>query len=253
MGDLIAVAGKGGVGKSTFSALLVRYLLKKGEKPLLVVDADPNFNLPAMLGIKPEETIGQVLEEFMGAKLTIPQGMSKQSFLELRLNQAVAEGKSFDLVVMGRPEGPGCYCSANAVLRDFLDRMRDNYKWIVVDNQAGMEHLSRRTEGKINYLLIVSDATVKGLRTVGNLLELVEELKLDVDKKYLVVNRANNLAPRLLDIIGKYDLIYLGSIPEDSLVIEFDLEEKSLLQLPDSSSAVKSSEQLLDKVFNQKF
>jgi len=252
MGDLIAVAGKGGVGKSTFSALLIRYLIKKGETPILAVDADPNSNLPVMLGIKPEETIGQVLEEFMGAKLTIPQGMSKQSFLELRLNQAVAEGKNLDLVAMGRPEGPGCYCSPNAVLRDFLDRMRGNYKWVVVDNEAGMEHLSRRTEGKINYLIIVSDPTLKGVRTAGNLLELVGELNLDIDQKYLVINRAENLDPRLLDIIRKYDLIYLGSIPEDSLVIEYDLEEKSLLQLPDSSSAVKSSEQLLDRVFNKK-
>ncbi len=249
MGKLVAVAGKGGVGKSTFCALVIRYLLKKGEVPILAVDADPNSNLPVMIGIKPEETIGQILEEFMGAKLTIPQGMSKQSFLELRLNQAVAEGKDIDLIVMGRPEGPGCYCAPNAVLRDFLDRMRDNYKWVVVDNEAGMEHLSRRTEGKINYLFIVSDPTVKGIRTVKNLLNLCAQLSLEIDEKFLIINRTQKLDKRLLDMINKLEVKYLGAILEDNQVIEFDLEEKPLLQLPDSSPAVVSSEQLLDMAF----
>jgi len=248
MAELIAVAGKGGVGKSTFSALTIRYLLKN-FRPILAVDADPNSNLPVMLGLTPSETIGTVMEDFMSSKLKIPSGMSKQSWLLLRLSQAVAEGKGLDLIVMGRPEGTGCYCSANTVLRDFLDRMRENYQWVVVDNEAGMEHLSRRTEGKIDYLFIVSDPTVKGLRTVNHLMTLVSELKLELKEKFLIVNRASELEPKLKEWAGKSGAKFLGTIPEDMVINDYDLEEKPLLSLPDSSSAVQAIEKLLEKAF----
>jgi len=248
MSQLIAIAGKGGVGKSTFAALLIRYLLKT-DRPILAVDADPNSTLPVMLGLKPGETIGEVLEQFMSAKLAMPAGMSKQAWLQLRLSQAVAEGKGLDLIVMGRPEGEGCYCSPNAVLREFLDRMRENYKWVVVDNEAGMEHLSRRTEGKIDYLFVVSDPTVKGLRTVNKVMELIAELKLEPKAKYLVLNKARELDPRLAALSASTGAEYLGAVPEDELIGESDLEEKSLLALPDDSAAVSACEKFLGRVF----
>ncbi len=248
MSQLIAIAGKGGVGKSTFSALLIRYLLKV-DRPILAVDADPNSTLPVMLGLKPGQTIGEVLEEFMSSKLKIPAGMGKQAWLQLRLSQAVAEGKGLDLMVMGRPEGEGCYCSPNAVLREFLDRMRENYKWVVVDNEAGMEHLSRRTEGKIDYLFVVSDPTVKGIRTVKNVMDLIAELKLEIKAKYLVLNKAATMDPKLAGLIAGIGIEHLGELPEDARIGEYDLAEKSLLELPDPSPAVAASENILAKVF----
>jgi len=250
MGKLIAIAGKGGVGKSTFSALAIRYLLEK-RGPILAVDADPNSNLPTMLGLKPKETIGQVLEDFMSAKLTIPQGISKQQWLNLRLNQAITESKGLDLIVMGRPEGPGCYCSANAVLRDFLDQLRGNYQWVVVDNEAGMEHLSRRTEGRIDQLILISDGTVKGIRTVGNILELIEELKLEVRQRYLVINRVETLLPALEDMIKELKIEFLGLIPEDKLIMDYDLKQLSLLNLPESSPAVQAEKEIMERILNK--
>jgi len=250
MGDMIAIAGKGGVGKSTFAALLIRSLLKKGG-PVLAVDADPNSNLPAMLGMKAETTIGSILEEFQSEKLKIPAGMTKQSWLETRLNRAIIESRGLDLVVMGRPEGQGCYCAANTLLRDFLDRLRPNYQWIVADNEAGMEHLSRRTVGAIDRLVMISDATVKGLRTAANLLALILELKLAVKDKYLVVNCANGLEPRLLEMIANLGINFLGTIPQDKNIIAYDLEEKSLLGLPDDSAAIKASESIVENLANK--
>ena len=237
MSTVIAVAGKGGAGKTTFSALLIRALLAEGHKPILAVDADPNANLGTALGLKVEQTVGQVLEEFHGRKLTIPPGMSKQAFLELRLNQALVESRGLDLLAMGRPEGQGCYCSANAVLRDTLERLADNYRFVVLDNEAGMEHLSRRTAHRIDILIMVSDPSMKGVRTVKSLLELVAELKLPVTKKFLVLNRARELDPRLRAAAAELEIPLLGLAPEDPAVTEQDLAARSFLELSASSAA----------------
>ena len=250
MSKLIAIAGKGGVGKTTVAALAVKFFMQR-QGPVLAVDADHNSNLPVSLGLKPEMTIGDVLEEFMSSKLKMPAGMTKQNWLEMRLNQAIVESKNLDLVAMGRPEGEGCYCSPNAVLRDFLDRLRNNYKWVVVDNEAGMEHLSRRTAGKIDCLVFVSDATIKGLRTVQSLLKLADGLKLASRKRFLVLNRCEKVEQKLQEIISGLGLEFLGVIPEDKNISEFDSDEKSLLLLPDNSPAVKASVELLEKVANQ--
>lgn len=245
---VMAVCGKGGTGKTTLSSLMIRSLIEKGDTPLLAVDADPNSNLAPALGIRPDETVGQVLEEFHGKKLTIPQGMSKQAFLELRLNQALSEAKGIDLLVMGRPEGPGCYCSANAVLRDMLERLTENYKFAVIDNEAGMEHLSRRTAGRIDVLLMVTDHSMKGIRTVGGLLDLVGELGLPVLKKYLVISRADRLDPRLQAEVENLPVPLLGLVPEDENVADFDLDMKPFLDLPDSSPAAAAVAEMLDKI-----
>jgi CO dehydrogenase maturation factor len=245
--QVIAVAGKGGTGKTTVASLLIRGLSQESG-PILAVDADPNSNLPVTLGLEPEETIGGVLEEFHGSKLKIPQGISKQAYLEMRLHQAVVESKGMDFLVMGRQEGPGCYCSANAVLRDFLEKLSENYLWVVVDNEAGMEHLSRRTESRINVLILVSDPTVKGIRTVKNLVDLVDELKLEIDHKYLVVNRAESLDKRLNPLVESLSIPFLGCIPDDPLLMEADLEEGPLLKLPEDSPAVRAVDEILAEI-----
>jgi len=240
MSRILAVAGKGGTGKTTLAALIIRHLLRGNRGPCLAVDADPDANLGVMLGRRPERTVGRVLQDFLEQKLSLPQGLPKQSFLELQLNAAISEGKGLDLVEMGRPEGPGCYCSANAVLRDFLERLSENYRAVVVDNEAGMEHLSRRTAGKINDLFMVSDHSVKGIRTVMSLLELIDELKLNPERKFLVVCRTGSLEARLEVQIRELDLEYLGTVPEDPNIVEFDLRERSLLELPEDSPAVQA-------------
>jgi CO dehydrogenase maturation factor len=245
---VIAVCGKGGTGKTTLSALIVRSLIKNGDMPILAVDADPNSNLGTTLGMGVDETVGQVLEEFHAKKLTIPQGMSKQAFLELRLNQAVAEARGIDLLVMGRPEGPGCYCSANAVLRDMLERLTENYACVVLDNEAGMEHLSRRTANRIDLLIMVSDPSLKGLRTVAGLLDLVAELELPILEKYLVVSRAGELDSRLSNFIEDLPIPLLGTAPEDPMVVDYDLDMKSFLELPDDSAAALAVERMVAKL-----
>jgi CO dehydrogenase maturation factor len=240
MSQILAVAGKGGTGKTTFAALLIRHLLRSGRGPLLAVDADPDANLGVMVGHRAEKTVGQVLQEFLEQKMNIPQGMPKQQWIELQLNAAISESKGLDFIAMGRPEGPGCYCSANAVLRDFLERLSENYPSVVVDNEAGMEHLSRRTAGKIDQLFMISDPSVKGLRTVVSLLELIDELKLNPEHKFLVLCRAGRLDPRLETQIRELKVDYLGAVPEDPQIVEFDLNERSLLELPDDAPAVQA-------------
>ena len=251
MATVIAVAGKGGTGKTTFASLLVRALLARGERPILAVDADPNSNFAGALGMKVEETGGMVLEEFHGKKLTIPAGMSKASFLELRLNQAVAEARGLDLVSMGRPEGQGCYCSANSILRDVLERLTDNYKFVIIDNEAGMEHLSRRTAHRIDVLLMVTDPSMKGVRTVRTLFDLVEELALPVARKYVVLNRSRELDPRLAAEVAALPVPLLGMVPEDPAVTEQDLASKSFLELGEQSAAAAAVSGLLDRLLTE--
>jgi len=248
LSKVIAICGKGGVGKTTVSCLIVRSLLKSGARPLLAVDADPNSNLAPALGIEPEETVGQVLEEFHGKKLTIPPGMAKAAYLELRLNQAIAESKGLDLLVMGRPEGPGCYCSANSILREMLERLVGNYQFAVLDNEAGMEHLSRRTANRIDALLMVTDPSMKGVRTVQGLLDLLAEISLPIVSKYVVLSRINGADPRLIKAIEQLPVPLIGKVPEDKNVTEYDLELKSFLELPDDSPAVVAVNEMVGKL-----
>jgi CO dehydrogenase maturation factor len=247
MSQILAVAGKGGVGKTTLAALLIRALSREGG-PVLAVDADPNSNLAVSIGLNPEDTLGGVLEEFNRSKVNIPQGMPKHSYLELRLNQSVVESRGIDMITMGRGEGPGCYCTVNAILRDFLEKLSDNYPWVVIDNEAGMEHLSRNTATRINDLMVVSDPSIKGIRTVRNLLELVNELHLNIDRMSLVIARAGSLDPRVSSLMKELPIRYLGFIPEDPLILEADLEEKSLLQLPDDSPSVRAVDEIIKEI-----
>lgn len=240
MGKLIAVAGKGGTGKTTVAGLLVRHLLATGRTPIFAVDADPNHTLGEALGIPVETTIGMMREEFIGERAQIPAGMSKDAVLERQMHAAIQEAEGIDLLVMGRQEGPGCYCYLNNVLRRFLDMLADDYPYIVVDNEAGMEHLSRRTTKKIDLLLVVCDHSVKAARAAGRIVELAEELQLRVGEKRLVLNRTpDNIRPEVQDEIDRSGLEILAKLPDDDLVTDADARGDSLVGLPDACRSVR--------------
>ncbi len=250
MTKVIAVAGKGGTGKTTVSALAIRNLIQTDHKPVLAVDADPNSNLGESLGIPVDRTIGGMREDFFQKKGQVPAGMSKELYLNMQLNQVVIESKGFDMLVMGRQEGPGCYCFINNVLRKYSEELAENYKTMVVDNEAGMEHLSRRTAHKIDYLLLVSDHALRGLRAVRRIHELIESLDLRIGQKGLVVNRApETLDPAFLEEVEKLGLTIVGKVPQDANLETFDFEQRSLIDLPDDSPAVLAVNEILKAVF----
>jgi len=245
----IAVAGKGGSGKTSIASLIIRYLKKNGSVPILAVDADPNSNLGESLGLEVKQTVGRILNEFQGEKINIPPGMTKEAYLEYKLNEAIVESKGLDLLTMGRGEGPECYCYPNLVLRKIIDTLAGNYAYVVMDNEAGMEHLSRRTTRNIDEFLLVSDHSVKGVRTIAHIRDLVSELKLAVKRQSVVIN----FAPTTLDPLVTEELTRLGIdlaaiIPWDEEVREYDLKLKPLFDLPDTSKAVIAVNELMAKL-----
>jgi CO dehydrogenase maturation factor len=247
MGKVIAMAGKGGTGKTTLSALVIRHLRKKGLKPILAVDADPSSNLVDALGLKVNKSLGTAREDFFETKGNLPPGMTKETYLEMKLHEILVESPGLDLLVMGRPEGPGCYCYANNILRRHLDLLIKNYPFVVMDNEAGMEHLSRRTTQGVDYLLFLSDYSLKGIRTVGKIKELIGELKLAVKEKYLVVDRApNGMDPVFSREVQDLGLPLLGAIPEDPFVSEYEMKGRPLLELPDESPAVRVVDRMME-------
>ncbi len=249
MSKVIALAGKGGVGKTTVSALVTRYFAKKGGSPLLAIDADPNSNLGETLGLKIENTVGDVRENFMKDPQAVPSGMDKTLYLEMLMNQVLIEQKTYDLLVMGRQEGQGCYCMVNNILNRFAEELEKNYKYMLVDNEAGMEHLSRRTKGKVDYLILVTDYALRGLRAVGRINGMLEGLKLTVAAKGLVVNRApEKLSQAFLDEVESIGLPIIGTIPDDTNLLEFDMERRSLMDLPDDSPAVVAVDKVIDNI-----
>ena len=245
----ISVAGKGGSGKTSLACLIIRYLIRAGEGPLLAVDADPNANLGESLGLDIGQTIGSTIASFNTEKIKIPSGMTKQAYLEYTLNQAVVESKGIDLITMGRGEGPECYCYPNLMLRKFVDSLSDSYAYVVTDNEAGMEHLSRRTAQRIDALLIASDHSVKGVRTIARIGGLVEELGLAVRKQSAVISFVpNGLDPRIGEELSRLGIEPGAIIPYDEEVRQYDIEQKSLLDLPDTSRAVMAVDDLMAKV-----
>ncbi|MBI4495465.1 MAG: AAA family ATPase [Deltaproteobacteria bacterium] len=239
MSQVFAVAGKGGTGKTTLAALIIRHLRNRNRGPVLAVDADPNSNLAEALGVKAAQSLGKTREDFQGSKSQLPPGMTKDIYLEMKLHEILVESPGVDLMVMGRPEGPGCYCYANHILRRHLDFLASNYPFVVMDNEAGMEHLSRRTTQGVDHLLFLSDYSIRGVRTVGRIRELIEELRLSIREKHLVVDRAPaELAPAFRKEMELQGIPLLGTVPLDPLILEYDLEGKPLLELPEGSSAV---------------
>ena len=245
----VALAGKGGTGKTTLASLIIRFLHKNKKGPILAVDADPNTNLPEGLGIEVKETVGKMLAGFMEEKLNFPQGMSKEVYMEYRLNELLVEGKDLDLLVMGRGEGTGCYCYPNVILRKYIDILTRNYPYVVLDNEAGMEHVSRRLSDHIDLMLIVSDYSLKGVKAAGRIRELTQELKLEVGKQFLVINRApEHLDTSIREEVEKQGLNLLGVIPVDEEVFQYDLKGTPIMSLPDESKAVKVVNELMNRV-----
>jgi len=240
------VAGKGGSGKTTVASLVIRYLKKNGSGPILAVDADPNANLGESLGLIVNKTIGSMLDEFQKDKINIPPGMTKETYLEYKLNEIIVEGRDLDLVTMGRGEGPECYCYPNLILRKFTDTLAKNYAYTVMDNEAGMEHLNRRVTQNVDQLLIISDHSVKGVRTIARIRDLVSELKLVVKKQSVIINFApTKLDPLVIEELERLGIEPTAIIPEDEQVYEYDLKLKPLLDLPDTSKAVRAVSDLM--------
>jgi CO dehydrogenase maturation factor len=247
----IAVAGKGGTGKTSVTSLIIRHLKRADKGPILAVDADPNANLGESLGLNVGKTIGSVIASFNDEKINIPPGMTKEAYLEYKINETITESKGLDLITMGRGEGPECYCYPNLLLRKFVDSLSQNYAYVVMDNEAGMEHLSRRTTQNIDLLLIVSDHSVKGVRTVARIIDLIAELKLAVARQAVVINLVpDSLDGAVKDELARLDIEPAATIPWDEQLPEYDLGLKSLLELPDTAGAVAAVDRLLAGFLN---
>lgn len=248
MSFTIALAGKGGTGKTTTAALVVRALREMGARSVLAVDADPNACLHEALGTEVERSVGEITEEMLENPDSNPGGMSRDAWLELNIQRYVVEEREYDLLSMGRPEGSGCYCYANNLVRGCMDDLQRAYEYVVMDNEAGLEHLSRRTTRNVDLLLIVSDASVRGIRTAGTLNQLADELKIAVGARYLLVNRgAEPLDPALLAAAEATGVPLLGVVPADEGVTRADLTGAGLFDLPEDSAALTAVRRLLAK------
>ncbi|HEY3323909.1 MAG TPA: AAA family ATPase [Planctomycetota bacterium] len=249
----VAITGKGGVGKSTLAALAVRWLCEKGKSPVLAVDADPNTCLDALLGVKAPTTVGAVREE---AKRIVQEqapstgGMGKHELLDLKIQEALLEADGFDLIAMGRPEGPGCYCYANNVLRAVLSRLAGQYPSVVIDNEAGLENLSRRTVQKADWLLFVADPSQRGLTTARRLFELSGEMQVNAAAFGLVINRARDgaaLARAKVTFEGT-PVQVLGALPEDTELARRDEYGESVFSLPQQNEVAVASAGILERI-----
>ena len=250
MGLIIGIAGKGGVGKTTLSALIIDWLVGRGETPILAVDADSNSNLNEALGVEYSATVGGVRESARKQAQSL-KGVSKQEFLDLRVHEALVEQNSFDLIVMGRPEGQGCYCFANNVLRDVLDRLAKNYRHIVIDSEAGLEHISRRTLLSLDYLLIVSDCTIRGIHTASRISALADEVALPAKKRGLIVNRTPQgpLPEAVRHAVEATPLELLATIPLDAQVTIGDALGTAVVRIAQEAPARVALTAILDRLF----
>ncbi len=250
MAYVIGFSGKGGTGKTSLAALTVRYLVERRKGPVLAVDADSNSCLNEALGVDVHATIGHLREESLASVRSggdRPGGMSMEQLFDYQVQQSIVEAKGFDLMVMGRPEGPGCYCAANNIIRKYTDKLSETYPYVVIDNEAGMEHLSRRTTHKVDILLIVSDPTAKGIRTAARINGLVQELHLEVDKTGFVINRvAGPEGEELRSAAAGEGLEVAGLVPQDQLVFDFDLKGDPIIDLPPESEALTTYFEILD-------
>ena len=249
----IAISGKGGTGKSTLAALVIRWLSEYVSQSILAVDADSNVNLNDLLGVQLKETVGTIREEMKTKISNIPGGMTKQQFLEYKIHSSLAEAAAFDLIAMGRPEGPGCYCYANNLLRDILKTLDENYDFVVIDNEAGMEHLSRRTAQNIDILLIVSDPSVRGIQAAGKISRLLKELETRVKEKYLILNRVkNSITLPVKKVIEEEALKLLHSIPEDEKLLKMDQDGNPIWKIRPESSVYQAVDKIMKKLNYEK-
>ena len=235
----IAVAGKGGVGKTTICGMIIDQLIQEKKGPILVVDADANSNLNEVLGVEVDTTLGAIREEMAQAELkgTIPAGMTKQDYAEMKFSSALVEEDDFDMLVMGRTQGKGCYCYVNGVLKAQVDKYVNSYRYLVIDNEAGLEHISRGTLPHVDTMLLVSDCSRRGIQAVARIAEMVQELELKPGKMLLLVNRApgGQLNAGVQEEIQLHGLELAGVLPHDDQVYEFDCEGKPSSKIPEDS------------------
>jgi len=243
----IAVAGKGGTGKTTLSALLIRSLRERGWTPLLAVDADPNANLGEAIGLSADLSIGRLQSETLKQIHDLPAGVPLSRHLEYELHQAIVEGEGVDLLVMGHGEGPGCYCAVNHILRRYLESLRSSYQCTILDNEAGMEHLSRRVSHGIDLLLVVSDASPTALRAAGRIARMADDLELDIKRRSLVLtNLRDGLTDRATAELEGISLDVVGRIPFDESIAEANLAGHPLAEVPSDSTALTKVSEMID-------
>lgn len=264
MTTTIALAGKGGVGKTTIAGMIIRYLADKiSRSSILAIDADPSSNLNMVLGMELEWTVGDIREGMLaqvkesllqgGAAMgALEGGVSKHDYLDYQIRTSLAEGDKVDLIAMGRSEGPGCYCAVNHNLREVIDTLSKNYRYVVIDNEAGMEHLSRRTTRDVQHLIVVSDATQRGLTAAGRIAAIRNELDICVENAYLVVNRAplidGELPAALQAFIDKMDIPLLGIIPADEELVRYEFSGRPLIELGEDSPVYQAVVKMMDKL-----
>ena len=246
MSFTIAVSGKGGTGKTTLAGMILRFLLDQGKGPILAVDADSNANLHEVLGVEVRSTIGEARKLM---KKDVPTGMTKDVWFEYKVQESLIESKGFDLIVMGRPEGPGCYCAANTLARKCIDLLTGNYRYLVIDNEAGMEHFSRLTTRDVDLLFVVSDPTRRGILTAARIRDLIHQLDLRILRDVLIINRVQGeLDPNLFKEAENQHLELAGTLPVDELVYEYDLEGKPTFHLPAGSKSVQAARRIFEKL-----
>ena len=252
MPHTIAVAGKGGVGKTTTCGMLIDYLCKKGGGPLLVVDADANANLNEVLGVEAETTLGEIREEMARAEMkgTIPAGMTKADYAEFKFSSALIEEDDYDMLVMGRTQGKGCYCYVNGVLKSQVDKYAKNYGYIVMDNEAGLEHVARGTLPHVDTMLLISDCSRRGIQAVARIAEMIDEMELKPDRMGLIVNRAPGgvLDDGIREEIEKHGLNLLGVLPQDEAVYRCDCAGEPSAKLPQSNPVKQALAGILQSV-----
>ena len=243
----IALAGKGGSGKTTMAGLLIKYLVRENKTPILAVDADCNANLNEVLGLEIKDTLGNAREEMK--KGIVPGGMTKDIFMEMKLEESMVEAPGFDLVVMGQPEGAGCYCAANTLLAGFMDRLAGNYPFIVMDNEAGMEHISRLTTKNVDILLIVSDSSRRGLQAAIRIEDLAKRLNIGVGKSYAVINQVKESpSDQAMEMIKAGGLELAGTVPEDQTIYQFDFNGRPTIEMPEDCPSVQAAFNIFDKI-----
>ena len=248
----VAVAGKGGTGKTTVAGLVIRELLREGQSPILAVDADSNANLGDLLGLEAAMTVGGLEADTLKQIRDLPAGMPLERYMSYELHQALVEGQGVDLLVMGRGEGEGCYCVVNHILRHYLDKVQGNYRYVVLDNEAGMEHLSRHVTQGIDLLLIVSDANPVAIRSASRIDALASELGLRIRTRYLVLNNLRGEVPdRVREEISRADLTVLGELRHDEEIAKLNLEMAPLSDLPPETEALSTMEWMLGKALRK--
>jgi CO dehydrogenase maturation factor len=256
----IALAGKGGVGKTTVAAMVIKYLVQNKPGPVLAIDADPSSNLNMVLGLELDWTVGDIREDMLaqvksslvagGAAMgALPGGVTKHDYLDHQIRASLAEGEAFDLIAMGRSEGAGCYCAVNHNLREVIDSISKNYRYIVIDNEAGMEHLSRRTTRDVQHLLVVSDPTQRGIVAAERIAAYRKELDIRIEQAYLVINRLVGAIPAVLQAeIDKLDIPLLGTIASDDELSNFEFSGKPLVELGNESPVYQSVAEMMEKI-----